>query len=226
MNPHTAQEAEMNTSMALKVLLGTAALTLPLMASAASTYTTGSTNLSAAATVNLQVVIQKVLYLRVGTGSLYATGALATGGAPDLITFNAPLNTVGTSVSGTGGDLTGGVETAAVVSNGGSSVALVASTNANGLSDGGAPANYIPFTQIKTTASAAAITAGYQALGAPQLNGTGGSTTVNLTPTAGKIITADAQWTYTYNNSAAYPAGTYGGTTALNGTVTYTATMP
>src|SRR5450631_4374969 len=164
MNPHTAQEAEMNTSMALKVLLGTAALTLPLMASAASTYTTGSTNLSAAATVNLQVVIQKVLYLRVGTGSLYATGALATGGATDLITFNAPLNTVGTSVSGTGGDLTGGVETAAVVSNGGSSVALVASTNANGLSDGATPPNYIPFTQIKTTASAAAITAGYQAL--------------------------------------------------------------
>lgn len=217
----------MNTSMALKVLLGSAALALPLMASASSTYSTGTGGLTAAATVNLQVVIQKVLFLRVGTGAAYATPAtLANGTTTDLITFNAPLSAVGPVAASSGGDIGAGVETAAIYANGGTTISLVAATAAAGLSDGGAPANYIPFTQIKTTASAAALTAGFTVLPAPALNATGGSTTVTLAPTAGKVFQYDASWTYSYNNSAAYPAGTYGGTTANNGTVTYTATMP
>ena len=58
----------MKLSIALKSLLATAAVALPLVASAASTYSTGSGTLTAAATVNFSVVIPHFLYLRIGTG--------------------------------------------------------------------------------------------------------------------------------------------------------------
>jgi hypothetical protein len=211
----------MKVSIALKTLLGTAALTLPLVASAASTYTTGAANLTAAAQVDFSVVIPKILYLRVGTGSSYSTGALTTVNTVDLITFSPAAGTVGngTAVAGTGGDLTGGVETAAVVSNSGN-VTLVA-TATGALSDGAG--DTIPFTQITT--AAAANTASYTLLPAPVLsNGT--SSTVTLTAPASKTITADAKWTFNYANSVTVPGGTYGGVNTNNSRVTYTATMP
>jgi hypothetical protein len=211
----------MKVSIALKTLLGTAALTLPLVASAASTYTTGAANLSAAAQVDFSVVIPKILYLRVGTGSTYTTGALTTVNTVDLITFSPAAGTVGnsTAVAGTGGDLTGGVETAAVLSNSGN-VTLVA-TATGALSDGAG--DTIPFTQITT--AAAVNTASYTLLPAPVLsNGT--SSTVTLTAPAAKIINADAKWTFSYANSVTPPGGTYGGVNTNNGRVTYTATMP
>jgi hypothetical protein len=211
----------MKVSIALKTLLGTAALTLPLVASAASTYSTGTATLSAAAQVDFSVVIPKILYLRVGAGSSYTTGALSTVNTVDLITFSPAAGTVGngTAVAGTGGDLTGGVETAAVVSNSGN-VTLVA-TASGALSDGAG--DTIPFTQITT--AAAANTASYTLLPAPVLsNGT--SSTVTLTAPASKTITADAKWTFSYANSVTVPGGTYGGVNTNNSRVTYTATMP
>ena len=72
--------------------------------------------------------------------------------ATDLITFSPAAGTVGngTAVAGAGGDLAGGVETAAIVSNGGN-VTLVA-TATGALSDG--TGDSIPFTQITTAAAA------------------------------------------------------------------------
>jgi hypothetical protein len=209
----------MNTSMALKVLLGTAALTLPLIASAASTVTTGTGTLTAAAQVNFTVVIPHYLYLRVGTGSSYTTGALTTVATTDLITFAPAVGTVGngTAVAGTGGDLTGGVETAAVLGNGGNVTLTAAATGP--LTD--SAGDTIPFTQITT--AAAANTTGYTTLAAPALSNTSTSETITAT---NKVVQADAKWTFSYANSTAQPAGTYGGTTALNGIVTYTASMP
>jgi hypothetical protein len=58
------------------------------------------------------------------------------------------------------------------------------------------------------------------------LNGTGSSSTVTLTASAAKVITADAKWTYKFANTATYPGGTYGGSGTNNSLVTYTATMP
>jgi hypothetical protein len=196
----------MKSSIALKGVLATAALALPLVASAASTYTTGAGALTAAATVNFEVVIPHFLYLRVGTGSTYTTGALATVNTTDLITFTVAAGAVGngTPVVGVGGDLTGGVETAALLGNGGNVTLTATATGA--LSDGNG--DTIPFTQITTTA--AANTAGYTTLAAPALSNT--TTTETVTAT-NKIVQADAKWTY-------------GGTAANNGTVTYTATMP
>jgi hypothetical protein len=212
----------MKISFAVKSLLGAAALTLPLMAFAESNVQTGAATAAPGATahVDFTIVIPKILYLRVGTGSAYTTGALTSVNTIDLITFSPAAGTVGngTPVAGTGGDLTGGVETAAIVSNSGN-VTLNA-TASGALSDGNG--DTIPFTQITTAATT--LTSGTQ-LPAPVLtNGT--SSNVILTAPATKLIVQDAKWTYSYANAASVPAGTYGGVNVNNSRVVYTATMP
>jgi hypothetical protein len=209
----------MNISIALKSLLGTAALTLPLVASAASTVATGTGALTATAQVDFTIVIPQFLYLQVGTGSAYTTGTLATVATTDLITFTLAPGTIGngTAVAGTGGNLAGGGEIAAILGNGGN-VTLTA-TETGALSNGNG--DTIPYSTITT--NAAANTATYATLAAPPLSASPSTETVTAT---NKIVAADAKWTFSYANTTAYPAGTYGGTTALNGAVTYTATMP
>jgi hypothetical protein len=213
----------MRSPIVSKALLISAAVALPLIASAASTYTSGTGALTATATVNFQINIPQTLYLRVGSGSVYP-GTLATVNTTDLLQFSPAVGSVGngTAVAGTGGDLTGGVETAAVLSNGANTVSLSATEAAAGLSDGNG--DFIPFTQITTTA--AANTAGYTLLQPPLLNAAGGSTSITLTPNASKVVQADAKWTFSYANSVTPPGGTYGGVGVNNSLVTYTATMP
>jgi hypothetical protein len=212
----------MKTSIALKSLLGAATLTLPLMAFAESNVQTGAATNAPGATahVDFSIVIPKILYLRVGTGSAYASGTLASVNTIDLITFTPAAGTVGngTAVAGTGGDLTGGVETAAIVSNSGNVTLNATATGA--LSDGNG--DTIPFTQITT---AATTLSSVTQLPAPVLsNGT--SSNVVLTAPATKLIVQDAKWTYSYANAANVPAGTYGGVGVNNSRVVYTATMP
>jgi hypothetical protein len=211
----------MKTSIALKGLLGAGALMLPLMVSAESNVQTGAATAAPGATahVDFSIVIPKILYLRVGTGSAYATGALTSVNTVDLITFSPAAGTVGngTAVVGTGGDAAG-AETAAIVSNSGN-VTLTA-TAGGALGDGNGDS--IPFTQITT---AAATLTSATALPAPVLTN-GVSTPVLLTAPPTKFISQDAKWTFSYANAASVPAGTYGGVNVNNGRVVYTATMP
>jgi hypothetical protein len=212
----------MKISIAMKSLLGAGALMLPFLAHSESNVQTGAATASPGATAHLDfsIVIPKILYLRVGTGSTYATGALTSVNTIDLITFSPAAGTVGngTAVAGTGGDLTGGVETAAIVSNSGN-VTLNA-TASGALSDGNGDS--IPFTQITTAATTLTSTT---QLPAPVLsNGT--SSNVVLTAPATKLIVQDAKWTYSYANAANVPAGTYGGVNVNNSSVIYPATMP
>ena len=212
----------MKTSMALKVLLGAGALALPMTALAESNVQTGASTAAPGATahVDFSVVIPKILYLRVGTGSSYSTGVLTSVGTIDLITFSPAAGTVGngTAVAGTGGDLTGGIETAAIVSNSGN---VTLNATASGLLSDGV-GDTIPFTQITTAASTLTSAT---ILPAPVL-ANGASANVVLTAPASKIIIQDAKWTYSYANAANVPAGTYGGVNVNNSRVTYTATMP
>ena len=46
---------------------------------------------------------------------------------------------------------------------------------------------------------------------------------MNVAVTGGNVTNRTAQWTYTFNNSALYASGTYGGVGVNNGRVTYTA---
>src|SRR5450755_4727330 len=94
----------MKISIALKSLLGAGALTLPLMAFAESNVQTGAATAAPGATahVDFSIVIPKILYLRVGTGSAYSSGTLASVNTIDLITFAPAAGTVGngTAVAG------------------------------------------------------------------------------------------------------------------------------
>jgi len=215
----------MKTSMALKTLLGAASMALPLMALAESNVQTGAGTLNATAHVDFQIVIPRILYLRIGAGSAYTTGALTTNAAVDQIVFTVPgasLSNGSPFAATAGGDAGLGVETAAIVGNGGN-VTLVATTA--GALNNGVAAQTIPYTQITTTA--ATITSA-TALPAPVLaNGT--SNTVTVTAVNG-VAFQDAKWTYAFaNNLVPVPAaGTYGGggvANVNNGRVTYTATM-
>ncbi len=145
---------------------------------------------------------------------------LSSNPAVDLITFSPTAAQVGngTAVAGTGGDLTGGVETAAVVSNSGNVTLNATATGA--LSDGAG--DTIPFSQITTTSTTLTSAT---ALPAPVLtNAT--SANVVLTAPATKVIVQDAKWTFAYANTAVVPTGTYGGVSTNNSRVVYTATMP
>ncbi len=211
----------MRTSTVIKALLALTAAT-PLLCQAESNVQSGAATASPGATahVDFQITIPKILYLRVGTGSNYTAGIYTANPAVDQITFAPTAAQVGngTAVAGGGGDLTGGVETAAVVSNSGNVTLNVTATGA--LSDGAGDS--IAFTQITTTPST--LTSATP-LPPPALsNGVSGN--VVLTAPATKVIVQDAKWTYTYNNTTTPPAGTYGGVNTNNSRVVYTATMP
>jgi hypothetical protein len=195
------------------VFVGMAGALLSLVTPAASTLRTGAGALTARARVDFRVIIPKILYLRVGTGSAYPT-TLSNVGTVNLVAFSPPAAT-----GGSGGDLTGGVQTAAIISNSGN-VTLNA-TASGALGDG--VGDSIPFTQISTAASA--LTVGYTLLPAPTLNN-GISANVVLTAPATKVIRADARWAYSYLNSTMPASGSYGGVNVNNGRVLYTASMP
>jgi hypothetical protein len=212
----------MRTSLVVKGLIAAAAAAIPLAGFAASSVSTGAGALTATAQVEFQITIPQVLYLRVGTGSSYTTGVLAANATVDVISFAPTVGQLasGGAVAGTGGDLSGGVETAAVIGNGGT-VTLGASTG-GAMNDGAG--DTINWSQI-TTASTTNTTG--TALPAPVL-ANGASTNLTLNASS-KTVYEDAKWTYTYNITAgSVPvAGTYGGATAANnGIVTYTASMP
>ena len=210
----------MNWPTGRMVFVGMAGTLLSLVTPAASTFRTGAGALTARARVDFRIVIPKILYLRVGTGSAYPT-SLANNGTVNLVAFNPAAAAVGngTAVSGGGGDLTGGVETAAIISNSGN-VTLNA-TASGALGDG--VGHTIPYTQLATAAST--LTVGYTLLPAPTL-GNGTSANIVLTAPATKVIRADARWAYSYLNSTIPASGIYGGVNVNNGRVLYTASMP
>ena len=170
---------------------------------------------TAQARLDFTVVIPKVLQFRVGTN---------VAGTVDMITFTPTIANLGTgAIAGTGGDGTGpGAVTARVVANSGQ--VTISATTAGALSDGAAPAHTIAWPTITT---AVAIATSAVALPAPLLtNGPAAGPTVNAPAPVANVTVADAKWTFSYSNAAVIAAGTYGGTVAKNGRVTYTASAP
>jgi hypothetical protein len=208
----------MRTSVVGQYLLAGAALLLPLVASGESNFQTGTTALTATAHVDFQITIPKFLFLRVGTGTGTASGGYATLATIDEITWAPTAAQVGTGVlAGTGGDLTGGTETAVVVANNGN--VTLSSTTTGPLSDGAG--DTISFTKITTTATHNTTTTTL----APPALADGATTTTTLTA-VGKVVQQDAKWAYSYSNNTTPPAGTYGGVNVNAGRVTYTASVP
>ena len=205
----------------------TTALTAPLLAQAESTFNNAaSSGSSATARLNLAIVIPQVLFLRVGTSS----GNGATDSTIDNLTFTIPVDKVGdgTPVAAVGGDLGAGAVTVRVYGNGGD-IKLTSSTT--GAMLGNSVGDSIPWSQIKVDSSTlATATAGYsnQAINHPTLGSSsaGGTSAAPTTLFAvNKIVQVEGKWTYSYLNTTSAPAGSYGGTSAKNGQVTYTATQ-
>lgn len=185
------------------ILLAATSLPGTLMAESASDDVSPY---SAAVNLDFQITIPSVLNFRVGSA-----------GSIDLITFSPAAGVIGddSDVPGAGGDLTGGVVTVELFSNiGPVTITPTNSSGGAGLTNG---TENIPYTEILTTSN-------LPALDAPVLSDAGGTATLP-TETDG-VTDLSAQWTYTYDNTAVYAAGTYGGTNTQGSRVTYTASVP
>lgn len=201
-----------------KTLLFAILASSPLLAHAESTFTTGTgTPITASAHLDFQITVPKILFLRVGTGSDFATTATI-----NQIAFSVPAANLGdsSSIAATAGsgDLGNGAVTAKVVGNNGN--VTFTSTTLGALGNGSG--DTISYGQIGTTV--ATLTSA-TALPHPTL-ADGATTTLTLTPASGKVVDRDARWTYAYLNQNVVAPGTYGGTNVNNSRVTYTASMP
>lgn len=202
-------------------------LLLPSLSHAESTVNTAAgAGAVVSARLNFSIVIPAVLYLAVGTNTAFAANA-----SVDNLVFTVPAAGIGnsTAVAGVGGDQAAGAVTVRVFSNVGGATGNVSlnSTTTGQLSNGAG--STIPWTAIAVTPAAlAATTPGFTngAITHPTFNNgaAGGTGTATLLTAAGNVVRQEGKWTFTYTNTAAFPAGTYGGTAAKNGIVTYTAT--
>ena len=205
--------------------LGLASL-LVTSAHAESTFTTpATTGSTATARLDFTIVIPQVLFLRVGTSS----GNTATDGTISTVTFTVPGANVGDSsvIAGVGGDLAAGAVTVRVYGNGGN-ISLNSTTT--GPLTTGTAGETIPWSQISVAGAAlAATTSGFTnaSITHPAFNtGASGGTGTAATLTAtNRLVRVEGKWTYTYLNATLPAAGSYGGTIAKNGRVTYTATQ-
>ncbi|MGE0099715.1 MAG: hypothetical protein AB7S86_15340 [Hydrogenophaga sp.] len=196
------------SSLLIKSALALAMAT-PLLASAESQLVTGAGN--AVARLDFRVIVPRVLFLGVGTGA----AGLATNGTIDTVTFDYTTNPASVGTGAPAAVVTGAVVPVRVIGNNGQIVLTAATTGA--LASG---TDTIPWSEISATSSLAALPS-------PAIPNTGTGAGSNVTISSGtKITDRSANWTYSYANSAIVAPGTYGGTPATNGRVTYTATMP
>ena len=205
---------QISNRKALALSLALIAAGLSGVARAESNFQTGAGALTATARVDFRITIPKILFLQVGSGTLFANNTTI-----NLIDFIVPAANIGngTPVDAeiASGDLGSGTVTAIVRGNGGNIGLTSVATGALGNGDG----DSINWSEITTTA--AALTTGTVLTPPTLTNGTSASVTLTA---VGKVVNQDARWTYKYANSAVVPPGTYGG--IHNGRITYTAALP
>jgi hypothetical protein len=189
-----------------KHLLALAVVGAAFAAHAESDLNTGAAAaLPAVARLDLRIVVPRMIFLSVGTGTNFADNTTI-----DRVDFNLTAADVGSglAVNGALGVGAGYPVPIRVLGNGGN-IALTANGVAGGLTNG---AQTVAWTQINRTSSNPALP--NPAIG----NGVAGAAST-LTATAG-VVDQSATWSFSYANSAAVAAGTY------NGQVTYTAALP
>jgi hypothetical protein len=187
-----------------KTLLAVAALGAAFAAQAESNIASAPSGaISATARLTFNVVIPRVIYLRVGTGTDFTPNNTF-----DSVTFTALTGNIGT------GTAIAGVPSAAsvpgsvgvrVLSTGGA-VNLSAAGSGTGMTAAGL--DVIPWARISGATSNAALP-----------NPTIGAAAVSLAATNG-VVAQSANWNFNYANTDTLAAGTY------TGVVTYTAALP
>jgi hypothetical protein len=176
---------------------------------------------TASAKLDIEVVVPRVLFLQVGTGS-----NMADLNTVDKISFDVPSGSMGDGnpVAGTGGDQGSAVTVKLFGNNGNITLSAATTSNTTGLMNS-APSSTlsIPWSDIDVTSTPGTAVGAFQAAAIthPAINGA--ASTVSATS---NVVRKIATWTYAYKNTSVYAAGTYGGTAALNGRITYTASMP
>jgi hypothetical protein len=224
-NPFTQESLKIMKKLLLVSALSVVGL-LASNAQAESQYIPAAvTGSIASARLDFTVIIPQVLFLRVGTG----TTNVSTDATIDGITFTVPAANVGDAsvIAGVGGDIGAGAVTVRSYGNGGN-ISLNSTTT--GPLTTGTAGEVIPWSQISVASAALATgTAGFNnaAIAHPAFNlgATGGTGTATTLTATNKIVRVEGRWTYSYLNANTVPAGTYGGTVARNGRVTYTATQ-
>ncbi|MGH6625353.1 MAG: hypothetical protein ACRECD_02205 [Burkholderiaceae bacterium] len=212
--------------LALAASLGILIAT-PMLSHAESTFVSGAGATTASARLDFSIVIPKVLYVRVGTGTNNATNATV-----DLINFTVPAANLGDATvinaDAASGDLTNGAVTVRIYGNGGN-------INLNSATTGpmttGTAGEEVSWSRVTVTPAAlASTTAGFTngAITHPAFNtgASGGAGTATTLTATNKVVRQEGQWSFAYANQDVVAAGTYGGTVARNGRVTYTVTQP
>jgi hypothetical protein len=172
------------------------------------------TGVSASARVDFQVNMPEFLRFRVGTAGVTI----------DMVEFDLLAHVTGggevgdgTPIDGTGGQLGAGDVEVQVVSNAGQITITEANDGAgDGLEATDGPtggSTYIPYAEIDSQSADVAN------LPAPALSNAGGNTAVVALSDGGRT-NRQTTWTYKYQNTDVYDAGTY------TGRVTYTAASP
>jgi hypothetical protein len=199
----------------IALLAAVAASTVAGSARAESNFQSGAGALTATTHLDFQIVVPKILYLRVGAGTNLASNVTV-----NMLTFTVPAANVGngTAVASTGGDLSAGAAvTARVIANSGT--VTVTTTTPNLIKD--AAGDTISYGQINLVV--ATLTSGTPFT--PAAMSDGAVTTTTIAPTL-NVVNQDATWTFTYKNQNVVAAGTYGGVNTNNSRVTYTASIP
>ena len=159
--------------------------------------------LSASAKLDFRVIIPKMIFVSIGTGSLMADNATV-----DRVDFSVPVGDVGTGNATAATSGSGAYPVAARVLSNGNSVSFTATGSAGGLTSG---AQSIPWSQIVPVSGGA--------LPHPAIGTGAAGVASTLTATAG-VVDQSAIWNFSYSNSSPVAAGTY------NGRVFYTAALP
>jgi hypothetical protein len=184
----------------MKTLIAVAALSAGLAAHAESNVNTGATaGLAASAKLDLRVVVPRVIFLQVGTGTLMTNVTTV-----DVVTF-----TLGTTDIGANNTIAGGSTVSARVLGNGGNVSLTASGVTGGPTNGTTAIAWSKFTPSSNNASLP-----HPAIG----NGVAGAAST-LTAVAG-VVNQTATWSFNYNNDTVLENGNY------TGRVTYTAALP
>ena len=194
----------MKTAFVALVVAGV--IGLPGVARAESNVQTGAGSLTATAHLDFQIVIPRVLFLQVGTGTLLANNAAIDRIVYDLSATPAIIGNGVQQTATSGGDVSPGVVSARVIGNSFAAAANLTATTGGALSNGAG--NTISWSEIAITTAAGVPATGTNLAhpGTPNL-ADAGSTTVSLTPVA-KVINQTAQWTFKYKNTNIPAAGT------------------
>lgn len=175
----------------IKTLLAVAAFGAAFAAQAESTVNSGAAlNLATSARLNVSVVVPRVIYLRVGTGTDFTPS-----GTIDTVSFTPG------AAAGNATAIAGGATVAVRLFSTGTGVTLGSTGSGTGLANG---ALVIPWTQISATSVG---------LTHPTI----GAAASAVAPT-GAITDRIAVWTFSYANAAA-AAGTYTGQVTYTATL-------